>query len=230
MQINSIPEELMKTFIGLGVLSVLMFTCWTAFGQAQVDSDHSEEVLNELIAQLPKGTIKHGKDIPLFMKDAIKELARISPEKLEVETLQGAIIVITAMDKYLDFMGVTSSEQRSVIKRHFYAFTINNRWPIYINGQSDLYKTASDIERRSLDNPYVYEFVVVLWHEVIHARGQADEAIAVQEEIKILENLYDRGLVKLDCVKARWVKLAQILKGQVSRKPMQLRTSRPWPS
>ena len=216
----------MKTLIELVVLSVLMFTCWTAFGQGHVDSNHSKDVLNELIAELPKGTIKHGKDLPLFLKDAIMELARVSPEKLRVETLQGAVIVITAMDKYLDFIGVTSSEQRQVIKRRTYAFTIDSRWPIFINGQSNLYKTASEIERRSPDNPYVYEFVAILCHEMAHARGQADEAVAVQAEIEILENLYGRGLVRLDCVKARWTKLAQVLKGLLPRKPIQLRISR----
>jgi hypothetical protein len=200
----------MKTFTELGVLSILILTCWTAFGQGQADRNHSKEVVDELIAQLPKGTIKQGKDLPLFMRDAIKELARVSSEKLDVETLHAGVVIITAMDQYLDFIGVTDSKQREVIKRHTNAFTINTQWPIYINGQSDLYRTALWIERRSPDNPYVYEFVATLRHEMVHARGQADEAIAIREEIKILENLYGRGLVKLECVKARWVKLAEI--------------------
>ena len=207
----------MKTFTELGVLSILILTCWTAFGQRQVDSDHSQEVVNELIAQLPKGTIKHDKDLPLFMKDAIKELARVSSEKLDVEALHAEVVVITAMDQYLDFIGVTNPKQREVIKRRTYAFTINTQWPIYINGQSDLYRTALSIERRSPDNPYIYEFVAILQHEMVHARGQADEATAIREEIKILENLYGRGLVKLECMNARWVKLAEISNAQLRR-------------
>jgi hypothetical protein len=207
----------MKTFTELGVLTILTLTCWIAFGQGQADSDHSKKVVNDLIAQLPKGTIKHGKDLPLFMKDAIKELARVSSEKLDVEALHAGVVIITDMDQYLDFAGVTDSKQREVLKRHTNAFTINTRWPIYINGQSDLYRTALLIERRSPDNPYVYEFVATLRHEIVHARGQADEAIAIREEIKILENLYGRGLVKLECVTARKVKLAEISNAQVPR-------------
>lgn len=217
----------MKTVMELGVLSIVMLACWNASGQSQADSDHSKEVVNELIAQLPKGTIKHGRDLPLFIKDAIKELARLSSEKLEVETLQAGVVLITNMDRYLDFKRVTSLEQREVIKRHFAAFTINTQWPIYINGQGDLYKIALERDRRSPGNPYVYEFVAVLWHEMVHARGQPDEAIAIREEIRILESLNGRGLLELACVNARKVKLAQILKGQVSRGPMELRTSRP---
>lgn len=216
----------MKTFTELGVLSILTLTCWTAFGQGQADRSHNMEVVDELTARLPKGTIKHGKDLPLFMKDAIKELARVSSEKPDVEALQAEVVVITAMDQYLDFIGVTNPKQREVIKRHTYAFTINTQWPIYINGQSDLYRTALWIERRSSDNPYVYEFVAILRHEMVHARGQADEAVAIREEIKILENLYGRGLVKLESVNARWVKLAEISNAQVPARPMQLRTSR----
>jgi hypothetical protein len=56
-------------------------------------------------------------------------------------------------------------------------------------------------------------------------RGQADEAMAVREEIKILENLYGRGLVKLDCVNARRTKLGQLLNGQISKGPIQIMTS-----
>ena len=216
----------MKTVIKLGVL-ILMLSCWTVFAQGHAESDHTKEVVNELIARLPKGTIKHGKDLPLFMRDAIKELARVSSKKFEVEILKVGVVIITDMDQYLDFIGVTSSEQRKVIKRHSYAFTRNHQWPIYINGQSDLYETALVIERRHAENPYVYEFVAVLWHEMVHARGQADEAIAAQEEINILENLYGRGLVKLECVTARRVRLVQILKGQIPRNSMELRTSRP---
>ena len=187
--------------------------------------DHNKQVVNGLIAQLPKGTMKHGKDLPLFMKDAIKELARVSSEKSHAETLSSGVVVITVMDQYLDFLGVTNPKKRDGIKRLF-AFTINRQWPIYINGQSKLYETALEMEHTSSQNPYVYEFVAVLWHEMAHMRGQADEAMAVREEIKILENPYGRGLVKLECVNARRTKLAQILNGQISKGPIQVMTSR----
>ena len=213
----------MKTFMGLTVSSIVMLTCWTGVGQGQADVVHDKR---GVIAQLPRGAIKHGKDLPLFMKDAIKELARVSPEKLRVEALYAGVIIITDMDQYLDFIGATSPKQRKVIKRHYLAFTINRQWPIYINGQSELYETALETEDTSSQNPYVYEFVALLWHEMVHMRGQADEAIAVREEIKILENLYGRGLVKLECVNARRAKLAQILKGEISRGPIQVMTSR----
>jgi hypothetical protein len=227
MRTKLIQEEVMKIFTELVVLSLLILTCCAAFGQGQTDGNHSKEVVDELIAQLPKGTIKRGKDLPLFMKDAIRELARVSSEKLDVETLHAGVVVITDMDQYLDFIGITNSKQREVLKRRTYAFTISTQWPIYINGQSDLYRTALWIERRSPDNPHVYDFVAILRHEMVHARGQADEAIAIREEIKILENLYGRGLVKLERVKARWIKLAQISSAQVPRAPIEIRTSRP---
>ena len=215
----------MKTFIELTLMSILTLTCCSALGQGQAVVEHNKEVLNELVAQLPKGTIKHGRDLPLFMKDAIKELARVSSGNAQVETLYTGVFIITDMDQYLDLMKVTSPTQRDMIK-NCPAFTKNRQWPIYINGQSDVFRTALNVEHSSSQNPYVYEFVAVLWHELVHIRDHGDEVIAVQGEIEILENLYRRGLVKLECVNASRVKLAQILKGQVPRGPIELGTYR----
>jgi hypothetical protein len=64
-------------------------------------------------------------------------------------------------------------------------------------------------------------------HEVVHAEGQTDEAIAIAEEIKMLERLLGRGLVELDWVTARRVQLAQIRKGQISGGPLTVTTSKP---
>ncbi len=166
-----------------------------------------------------------GKDLPLFVKDAIKELARVSSENVQVETLFTGVFIITAMDQYIDLMKVTSPKQREVLKKCL-AFTKNRQWPIYINGQSDLFKAALRVEHLNSQNPYVYEFVAVLWHEMVHIKDQADEVIAVRGEIEILENLYRRGLVKLERVNASKVKLTRILKGQVPRGPIELGTYR----
>jgi hypothetical protein len=212
----------MKTLRGLGVAGI-MLACGIALGQGHVGDDPSQEVIKELMAQLPK-RIKTGKQLPPFVKEAIKELARRTRNKVEVETLHKRLVVITDMDRYLDHMRVTDPKLRDRIKRRFTAFTINEEWPIYINGESDLYVKA---EQKNAEDSVVCKWAAVLWHEMVHAQGEADEAIATQEEIRILERPCGRGLVELEWVIARKAMLAQIRKGQVSGRPFPVTTSKP---
>ena len=216
----------MKTLRGLGVAGIIMLACGIAFGQGHVGNDPSHEVIKELMAHLPK-RIKTGKQLPPFVKEAVKELARFFPNKVEVETLHTRLVVITDMDRYLDYIRVTDPKLRDLINRRVIAFTKNGQWPIYINGESDLYVKARETELKSVENPIVCKWAAVLWHEMVHAQGEADEAIAIQEEIRILERPCDRGFVELEWVIARKAVLAQIRKGQVSRGPLQVTTSKP---
>lgn len=216
----------MKSLRRLGVAGILMLACGIAFGQGQVGNDPSQEVIKELRAHIPKG-VKTGKQLPPFVKRAVKELADLSSIKVEVEALCARLVLITDMDRYLDYLKVTDPKLRHLINKRYTAFTINQRWPIYINGESELYRMASEIEMQSAENPVVYKLAVALCHEMVHAQGQSDEAIAIQEEIKMLERLLGRGLVEPEWVSVRIAQLAQIRKGQKSRGPLQVTTAKP---
>lgn len=233
----------MKTLREMGAAAgILVLSCLIAFGQGHDVNDSSQEVIKELIAHLHKGA-KTGKRLPAFVKNAVKELVSLSSNTVEVDTLCTRLVVITDMDRYLDYINVADPKLRDLIKRRYTAFTINQRWPIYINGESDLYAMASKIEEKSdflsrlprfpssvpesTENPVVHKLAAVLMHEVVHAEGQTDEAIAIAEEIKMLERLLGRGLVELDWVNARRVQLAQIRKGQISIGPLTVTTSKP---
>ena len=122
---------------------------------------------------------------------------------------------------------MTDSKLRRLIKKRHAAFTINQRWPIYINGESNLYTIGSEIEKTGDENPVVYKLAAVLWHEMVHAQGQADEAIAIAEEIKMLDELHRRGLVELDWVIDRRAQLAHLRNGQIPRVPLNVTTSNP---
>jgi len=213
----------MKTLRKLRAAGILVLACGFAFGQGHDVNDPSQKVIKELMARLPK-RVKTGKQLPPFVKEAIKELASLSPNKVEVETLHTRLVVITDMNRYLDHMRVTDPKLRDRIKRRFTAFTINEEWPIYINGESDLYVKA---EQKGAEDPVVCKWAAVLWHEMVHAQGEADEAIATQEEIRMLERPCGRGFVEPEWVIARKAMLAQIRNGQVSGGPLPVTTSKP---
>ena len=217
----------MKTSVRTSLTIILMATFGIVYAQEPVQRDQSQVAINELTTQLPRRAIKLRKNFPAFLKDAIKELARIAPEKAEVETLFKRVVVIADMDRYLDLKGATDSRQRESIKRFCVGFTVNQRWPIYINGESDLYTAAKDIELKNEQNPWIYVFAAALWHEMIHAEGQADEAVALAAEIELLETLYRRRLVELKWLNHRKVRLEQVRKGQVPDRPIALMTSKP---
>jgi len=61
----------------------------------------------------------------------------------------------------------------------------------------------------------------------VHARGEVDEAVAIDEKIRILERLQGQRLVDLEWVNARKAKLAQIQKGQLSRGPIKITPTKP---
>jgi hypothetical protein len=216
----------MKTLSGVGVASLLVLAYGIAFGQAHVSNDPSQEIIKALVDHLPKG-VKTGKQLPPFVKEAVKELASLSSNRVEVEALCARLVVITDMDRYLDYIRVTDPRLRDLIKRRYAAFTINQQWPIYINGESNLYKIGQEIAERGAENPVVHKLAAVLWHEIVHAEGQADEAIAISEEIKMLERLLRRGLVELDWVSDRRAQLVDMRKGQISVGALIVTTSKP---
>ena len=214
----------MNSLRRLSVAGILMLACGIALGQGRAGNDPSQEVIKELMAHLPKG-VKTGNQLPPFVKKAVKRLADLSSIKVEVEALFARLVVVTDMNRYLDYLKVTDPKLRDLIKKRYTAFTIDQRWPIYLNGESDLYRMASEIE--SAENPVAYKLAVVLCHEMVHAQGQSDEAIAIQEEIKMLGRLLGRRLVEPEWVSGRIAELAQIRKGQKPRGPLQVTTSKP---
>jgi hypothetical protein len=217
----------MKTLREMGgAAGILVLASGIAFGQGHVGNDPSQEVIRELMAHLPKG-IKTGKQLPPFVKKAVRELVSLSSNKVEVDSLCMRLVVITDMDRYLDYMKVTDPKLRGLIKERRAAFTINEQWPIYINGESNLYTIATEIEDNGAENPVVHKLAAVLWHEMVHAQGQADEAIAIAEEIKLLERLLGRHLVEINWVAGRRAQLNQIRKGQISLGPLNVTPSKP---
>ena len=55
----------MKTLRGVGAAGLLMLAYGIAFGQAHVSNDPSHEIINALVAHLPKG-VKTGKQLPAY--------------------------------------------------------------------------------------------------------------------------------------------------------------------
>lgn len=193
---------------------------------SQVNNDRSHEVIGELQSHLPKGAIRFGKDLPTALKSAVKELVRLSPKKQTVENLSSRLIVILDMNVYLNYKGVVDPKQRDLIKRFKTAFTLNEQWPIYINGESDLY-AAAEARSASGEDPVVYKLAAVIAHERVHAEGEPSEAKAIEEEIRILQIFVVRRLVELEWLTARKAKLAQVVKGLVPDEPLRVNTSKP---
>jgi hypothetical protein len=136
------------------------------------------------------------------------------------------LIVIVDMNRYLDYKRVLDPSQRDLIKRFKTAFTLDEQWPVYINGESDLYAAAEARSARG-DDPVVYKLAAVIAHERIHAEGEPSEAKAMGEEIRILEVFVGRRLVELDWLTARRAKLAQLMKGQLPDAPLKVNPSKP---
>jgi len=82
----------------IGLSGVVLFTSQFASGQGRGENNLSHEVIQELLTQLPRGVILTGKDLPVFVKRAIKPLAKFSSEKLDANTLYGRVLVFTDMD------------------------------------------------------------------------------------------------------------------------------------
>jgi hypothetical protein len=192
----------------------------------QVYNDHSDKIIKELTSHLPTGAIRSGTDLPAVVKNAVKDLVRLTPEKQSVEQLSARLIVILDMNRYLDYKRVIDTRQRDLIKRFKTAFTLDERWPIYLNGESDLY-AAAEARSASSDDPAVYKLAAIIAHERVHAEGEPTEAIAIVEEIRILEVFVVRRFVELDWLTARKAKLAQVLKGQVPDQPLKVNPSKP---
>ena len=192
----------------------------------QSKDDRSRKLIEELTSQLPKGAIRFGKDLPGTLKSAVKELIRLTPEKHTAEDLTARLIVIVDMNRYLDYKRVVDPRQRDLIKRFKTAFTLDEQWPIYVNGESDLY-SAAEARSASVEDPVVYKLAAVIAHERVHAEGEPSEAKAIAEEIRILEVFVGRRLVELDWLTARRAKLAQLMNGQLPDGPLKVNPSKP---
>ncbi len=192
----------------------------------QVNNDRSHEIIGELQSHLPKGAIRSGKDLPAALKNAVKELVRLSAQNQTVEDLSARLIVIVDMNRYLDYKRVVDPRQRDLIKRFKTAFTLDEQWPIYVNGESDLC-SAAEARSASGEDPIVYKLAAVIAHERVHAGGEPSEAKAIAEEIRILEVFVGRRLVELDWLTVRRAKLAQLMRGQVPDGPLKVSPSKP---
>jgi hypothetical protein len=189
--------------------------------QVQVESDRSHAIIEELTSHLPKGAVLSGKDLPASVKTAVRELVALSRQPQTVEDLTARVIVIRDMNRYLDYKGVMDARQRDFIKRFKTAFTIDEQFPIYLNGQSDLIAMA-EARLSSEDGSVIYKLAAVIAHERVHAQGEPSERKAIEEEIRVLEIFVVRRLVELEWLTTRKTKLAQLLKGQVPDNPVKV--------
>lgn len=161
----------------------------------------------------------------MTVKSAVKELVRLTREHQSVEDLTARLIVIRDMNRYLDYKRVVDARQRDLIKRFKTAFTLDEKWPIYVNSECDLY-AAAEARSASVETAVVYKLAAVIAHERVHAEGESSEAKAIEEEIRILEVFVIRRLVELDWLTARKAKLAQVLKGQLPEGPLRVNPTR----
>ena len=187
--------------------------------------ERSRKISVELTSHLPKGAILVGKDLPATVKRAVQELSSLYRDSLLAGTLTTQLIVIRDINRYLDYKGVVDKTQRDVIKRYRAAFTLDEQWPIYINGESELFSLA---ESRSLTpvDPLVYKLAGLIAHERVHAEGEPSEKKAIEEETRILQIFVVRGLLEMDWLIARKTKLAELINGKATDEPLKLKTIR----
>lgn len=195
-------------------------------GAFQVEEDHSRRVIVELASHLPKGSIVSGKGLPFAIKKAAEELVSLSPKGQTVADLTERLILIRNVNRFLDYLGVVDKRQRDLIKRSSTAFTINERWPIYLNGESDLL-TLAESRSSSAVSPVIYKLAAAIAHERIHAEGERHESKALAEEIRILDIFAVRTLVELDWLMARRTMLNEIMKGQRPDEPSPINIFKP---
>src|SRR5262245_44291083 len=105
----------MRGFRGVCAMGILVLGYGIAYGQIPASNDPSQEVIKDLISHLPKG-VKTAKQLPPFVRKAVKELVSFSPNRVEVEALCTRLVVITDMDRYLNYMRVTDPKLRDLIK------------------------------------------------------------------------------------------------------------------
>lgn len=213
----------MRMLFAVGITGTCILCSTVDLGRCQAGSDHSQEVINDLTSHFPKGAMLIGRELPPAMRTAIEELVRLSPEKQTVEVLTTRLIVVLDMNRYLDYKRVADPKQRDLIKRFKTAFTLDEHWPIYINGESELY-AAAEARSSEGDNPADYKLAAVLAHERVHAEGEPSETKAIEEEIKVLDVFVGRRQLELEWLNARKVKLAQLRKGQLSNEPLKVKS------
>ena len=187
--------------------------------------ERNSNTIVELTSHLPKGAIIVGKDLPATLISAVHELSALFRGSLPANALTTSLIVIRDMNRYLDYMGILDKTQRDVIKRYKTAFTINEQWPIYINGESELYSAAESRFFPPADM-LVYKFVAVIAHEKVHAEGEPSEIKAIEGETRILQIFVTRGLVEVDWLIARKIKLAELINGKIPDEPLKVRSIR----
>jgi hypothetical protein len=197
-----------------------------SFAGCQVETDQSRKIIDELASHLPKGEILFGKSLPSTVKSAIKELVALTRERQTAGDLTDRLVLIRNMNRFLADKGVTNATQRDQIKRFKTAFTIDEHWPIYLNGESDLLAVAP-ARSYSADDPVIYKLAAVIAHERVHAQGEKSERKAIEEEIRILEVFVVRRLVELQWLTGRKATLAQIMNGHLSDEPFKVIPSRP---
>ena len=157
--------------------------------------------------------------LPNFVVEEVREVIRYLRPKLNqkqlaapVEAFCEGVVYISNLNTFLNARKIVDKGHRELIRQKA-AFTINESWPIYINGEDRIVEEAGSSERGS---PRRGRLRGIIYHELWHANGLKDELGAIAEEIEFLETLILSGSIDIDWVNYRKTTLASVRKQQRS--------------
>ena len=158
--------------------------------------------------------------MPNFIVEEVCELIRYLRPKLnqqqiaaQVEAFCEGVIYISNLDMFLDARKIVDKRRRELVRQKA-AFTINESWPIYINGEDRIVEEAGSSES---GGPKRGRIRGIIYHELWHANGKKDELATLAEEIKFLERLISSGAIDVDWINYRKATLASAQKQQRNR-------------
>ena len=159
------------------------------------------------------------KRLPNFVVEEVREVIRylrpeLNQEQLiaQVEAFCEGVVYISKLNNFLNTKKILDKSKRELIRQKA-AFTINESWPIYINGEDRVVGEAGSSES---GGPKRGRLRGIIYHELWHANGHKDELGAIAEEIKFLERLVPSGAIDIDWVNYRKTTLASVRKQQRS--------------
>lgn len=158
--------------------------------------------------------------LPNFVVEEVREVIRYLRPKLnqkqvaaQVEAFCEGVVYISHMSTFLNDRKIVDKNRRELVRQKA-AFTINESWPIYVNGEDRIVEEARSSESGS---PKRGRLRGIIYHELWHANGHKDELSAIAEEIKFLETLVPSGTIDIDWINYRKATLASARKQQRNR-------------
>jgi len=151
--------------------------------------------------------------LPNFIVEEVREVIRYLRPELnkqqliaQVDGFCAGVVYISKLNNFLNVRRILDKSQRDLVRQKA-AFTIDESWPIYINGEDRVVEEAGSSESGS---PKRGRLRGVIYHELWHANGRKDEVGAIAAEIKFLEKLIPSGAIDIDWINSRKTTLASI--------------------